>query len=168
LFFFFPVCPSPVFLLSLSCPSCPCPAFLLYLSCPMCPCQAFLLYLSCLMCPYQVFLLYLSCPMCTSQAFLLYLSCPMCPCHVFLLYCLLFPSLLYSYSLVLLNLPSHYVLYIMSHTFIQYVSILVKFHVQTSSSGTNTSSAVRKINRILVEYESKDKTRIATNLVKLR
>jgi len=69
---------------------------------------------------------------------------------------ILFPSLLYSYSSVLLILPPHYTLYIMAQRFIQNISILVKFHDQTSSSGAktsssgaNTSSAVGKINRIL-------------------
>lgn len=37
----------------------------------------------------------------------------------------------------------------MSQIVIQNVSILVKFHGQTSSSGANTSSAAEKINRIL-------------------
>jgi len=62
---------------------------------------------------------------------------------------ILFPSLLYSYSSVLYIHPSHYALYIMSQSFMQNVSILVKFHDQISSSGANTSSAVGKINRIL-------------------
>jgi len=65
------------------------------------------------------------------------------------LFFILFPSVLYSYSSGLLILPSHYALYIMSQIVIQNVSILVKFHGQTSSSGANTSSAAEKINRIL-------------------
>ena len=79
------------------------------------------------------------------------LSCLICPCQVFLLYCLLFYFLVFfnSDSSVLI-LPAHYALYIyiyiMSQSFVQNVSILVKFYDQISSSGANSPSAVGKIN----------------------
>jgi hypothetical protein len=62
---------------------------------------------------------------------------------------ILFPSLLYSDSSILLILPSHCALHIIPQSFIQNVSILVKFHDQISSSGANSPSAVGRINRIL-------------------
>ena len=62
---------------------------------------------------------------------------------------ILFPSLLYSDSSVLLTLLSHYALHITSQSFIQNVSILVKFHDKISSSGANNPSVVGKINSIL-------------------